>query len=226
MDTKLQAIAGRSARDPTAKFDALMHLFGVGDLERCFHGLDGKKAVGADGVRKEDYGRDLEANLNSLTERIRRMGYRPGPVRERLIPKEGKPGSFRPLGISDFEDKIIQKRMAEILEAIYEPLFLECSYGFRPGRGCHTAIQALYDVLFKEPVYTVVDIDLKSFFNTIDHEWLMKMLGHKIRDRTLLRYVKRMLKAGVLSEGELRVTDEGTPQGSIVTPQAILQKVR
>ena len=218
MDTKLQAIAGRSARDPAAKFDALMHLFGVDDLERCFHGLDGKKAVGADGVRKEDYGRDLEANLNSLTERIRRMGYRPGPVRERLIPKEGKPGSYRPLGISDFEDKIIQKRMAEILEAIYEPLFLGCSYGFRPGRDCHTAIKALDGVVFKEPVYTVVDIDLKSFFNTIDHEWLMKMLGHKIRDRTFLRYVKRMLKAGVLSEGELRVTDEGTPQGSIVSP--------
>jgi len=195
-----------------------MHLFDEESLRRCFHRLDGRKAVGADGIRKEDYAQKLDRNLKSLVGRMRRMAYRPGPVREVLIEKDGKPGQYRPLGISNLEDKIVQKRMAEILEALYEPVFLDCSYGFRPGRSCHDAVKALLKVLFRNPAVAVVDIDLKSYFDTISHQWLMRMLRHKIRDRRFMRYVARMLKAGVLCKGEFRKTDEGTPQGSIVSP--------
>lgn len=177
-----------------------------------------KKGGGADKTRKEDYGLELEANVRDLMSRLRSMRYRPAPVRQVLIPKDGQPGKYRPLGISNFEDKIVQMCMADILMAIYEPVFLDCSYGFRPGRSCHQAVYALHEIIHREPVTTVVDIDLKNYFGTIDHEWLMRMLSYKIRHRRFLRYVKPMLKAGVLTDGDLQVTDEGTPQGSIVSP--------
>jgi RNA-directed DNA polymerase len=219
MDTKLCLITQRSARDPDCKFDALLHhVYNEAALADSFHSLDGKKAVGVDGIRKEDYAKNLEGNIRVLASSLRSMGYRPRPVRERLIPKEGKPGATRPLGISCFEDKMIQKSFADILEAIYEPLFLDCSYGFRPGRSCHDAIKQLDHTLYHQPVSTIVDIDIKAYFDTIDHENLMGMLELKISDRRFLRYISRMLKAGVLSKGELRMTDEGTPQGSLVSP--------
>lgn len=219
MDTKLCLITQRSARDHTCKFDALLHhVYNVQSLVECFHDIDGRKAVGADGIRKEDYAENLEWNINALAESIVKMSYRPRPVKEKLIPKEGKSGATRPLGIGCFEDKIVQKRFAEILEAIYEPLFLDCSYGFRRGRSCHDALKQLHETLYKKQVSTIVDIDIKAYFDTIDHEKLMQMLELKISDRKFLRYIRRMLKAGVLSEGELRITDEGTPQGSLVSP--------
>lgn len=218
MDTKLCLITQRSARDPKCKFDALLHHINEGSLAECFHSLDGRKAVGVDGIRKEDYAKNLDENLKSLASRIGSMSYRPLPVREKLIPKEGKPGATRPLGIGCFEDKIVQKRCAQILEAIYEPLFLDCSYGFRPGRSCHNAVKQLHHTLFNCRVSTVVDIDIKSYFDTISHEGLMQMLECKIADRRFLRYIRRMLKAGVLREGEFSKNDEGTPQGSLVSP--------
>jgi len=146
------------------------------------------------------------------------MAYRPGPVREVLIPKEGKPGATRPLGISNLEDKIVQKMMHKVLESIYEPIFLEGSHGFRPERSCHTAIQALQDQLYKNNIQTVIDIDLKNFFGTIDHKILEEILREKITDPKLMRYIIRMFKAGVLTEGELKITEEGVPQGSACSP--------
>ena len=116
------------------------------------------------------------------------MAYRPGPVREVLIPKDGKPGAKRPLGISNLEDKIVQSMMQKVLESIYEPVFLECSHGFRPGKSCHTAIQALQKYLYENTVQTVIDIDLKNFFGSIDHEKLKDILRIKINDTKLLRY--------------------------------------
>jgi len=219
MDTKLCLITQRSARDPKCKFDALLHhVCNERSLAECFHSLDGRKAVGVDGIRKEDYAKNLEGNLQMLANRIKSMSYRPQPVREKLIPKEGKPGATRPLGIGCLEDKIVQKGFAQVLEAIYEPLFLDCSYGFRPGRNCHDAVKKLHHTLYSQPISTVVDIDIKAYFNTIDHKWLMQMLELKISDRKFLRYIGRMLKAGVLREGEFHITDEGTPQGSLVSP--------
>src|SRR5579872_4728767 len=146
-NTKLNRIAWLSKQDPKKEFGCLMHLYNRESLLQCFEELDKNKAVGIDGVTKMAYGVNLYSNIDELIAKMRKMAYRPGPVREVLIPKEGKPGATRPLGISNLEDKIVQKMTQKILESIYEPIFLECSYGFRPGRGCHTAIQALNDHL-------------------------------------------------------------------------------
>jgi len=195
-----------------------MHHFNEDNLSQCFSALDGKKAVGEDGVTKSEYGEQLPSNIQDLITRMKRMGYRPGPVRQVLIPKEGKPGATRPLGISNFEDKIFQKMMQKVLESIYEPRFLDCSYGFRRGRGCHDAIKALRKYLDRNEVETVIDVDLANFFGTIDHKLLEQILREKIADEKFIRYIIRMFKSGVLAEGELRVSDEGVTQGSVCSP--------
>ena len=207
-----------SRERPDGELRWLMPHFNVESLKTCFNELDGRKAVGADRVTKEDYGRSLAPNLEALVGRMKRTSYRPGPVREVLIPKDGKPGSFRPLGIANFEDKLVQKMTARVLESIYEPTFLECSYGFRPGRGCHDAIRALDAYLYRNPVETVIDVDLANFFGSIRHEVIEALLRERIGDERLIRYIKRMLKAGVLSAGELTTSDEGVPQGSPASP--------
>jgi RNA-directed DNA polymerase len=132
-----------------------------------------------------------------------------------LIPKEGRNGATRPLGIGNFEDKIVQKGVQKILEAIYEPLFWNSSYGFRPKLGCHDAIKALRGHLYSQSVRNVIDLDLSNYFGTIDHDLLMAQLSNKIQDKRFLRYIRRMFKAGVLSNGELTVSDEGVPQGGL-----------
>ena len=195
-----------------------MHHINETSLKECFYQLSGDRAVGADGITKADYATNLDENLKALIGRMKRMAYRPGPLRRVLIPKEGKPNATRPLGISNFEDKLVQKMMQRILESIYEPLFLDCSYGFRPGRGCHDAIRTLNQHLYRNEIQTVIDIDLAGYFDSIDHRHLIAFLRLKIRDQRFLRYVIRMLKAGVLTEGELSVSDEGVPQGSICSP--------
>ena len=162
-NTKLNRIAWLSKQDSGKKFECLMHLFNQESLTECFHELDKNKARGVDGVTKMDYGINLYGNIDQLVTRMKDMAYRPGPVREVLIPKEGKPGATRPLGISNLEDKIVQKMMQKVLESIYEPLFLECAHGFRPGKSCHTAIHALQNHLFDNEIQTVIDIDLKKF---------------------------------------------------------------
>lgn len=216
--TKLQRIAQLSKREPQRTFINLMCMFNEDFLMECFNMLDGKKATGVDGVTKEMYALNLDENLADLIFRMRRMSYRPGPVKQVLIPKEGKPGATRPLGISNLEDKIMQKMMQRVLESIYDPIFLDCSYGFRPGRGCHDAIKALRQHLYCNNVQTVIDIDLANFFGTIDHKLMEEILREKIHDKTLMRYIIRMFKAGVLSEGDLQMSDEGVPQGSICSP--------
>jgi len=216
--TKLKRIAWLSSKDPTKKFTALMHYFNEESLEACFHELRGGKAVGEDGIDKEMYGAELTENLKSLIERMKQMSYRPGPVREVLIPKEGKAGATRPLGISNFEDKLVQKMMQKVLESIYEPIFLDCSYGFRPGVGCHDAIRALSQHLFDNEVESVIDVDISNYFGTIDHLEMNKILREKIRDPILMRYINRMFKAGVLRANELTVDDEGVAQGSGCSP--------
>ena len=217
-DTALAEIAYLSSRNPAQVFHSLMHHINVGSLRRCFDKLDGKKAVGVDGVSKATYGENLQANLEDLLGRMKRMGYRPQAVRQVLIPKEGKPGATRPLGIGCLEDKLVQGRVHEILESIYEPLFLDWSYGFRPRRSCHDAIKDLLNHLYTEEVEVVIDVDLANFFGTIDHGILKELLQRKIKDTKFLRYVSRMLKAGILAEGELTVSDEGVPQGSLCSP--------
>ncbi|MCP4364965.1 MAG: group II intron reverse transcriptase/maturase [Planctomycetes bacterium] len=217
-ETKLKRIAWLSSRDERKVFSNLMHLFNKASLRNCFNALGGGKAVGMDGVNKAYYGSNLDESLGNLLDRMKRMAYRPGPVRQVLIPKEGKPGATRPLGIGNFEDKIVQKMMQKVLESIYEPLFHPCSYGFRPGRGCHDAIRALHHHLYRYEVQTVIDVDLANFFGTIDHKTLEIVLREKIQDERFIRYLVRMFKAGVLAEGELTVNEEGVPQGSPCSP--------
>ena len=180
--TKLERIAWLSGRDPVKKFECLMHHYNTDSLAACFQELDGKKALGSDRVSKDDYGQSLTKNLEDLVARMKQMAYRPGPVREVLIPKEGKPGSFRPLGIANFEDKMVQKMTAKILESIYEPMFMACSYGFRPGRGCHDAIADLHQHLYRHEVETVIDVDLANFFGTIHPQVVDEILRKRISD--------------------------------------------
>lgn len=178
----------------------------------------GKKAVGADGISKADYGQRLEDNLQALVARMKQMSYRPGSAREVLIPKPGKCNQMRPLNIANFEDKIVQKMTNKVLESIYEPHFLDCSYGFRPGRGCHDAIRAVHQHLNQKPVSVVLDIDLANFFGSIDHQQMLAILQKRICDKRFLRYIVRMLKAGVLCETGFRVSEEGVPQGNLASP--------
>ena len=217
-ETKLRRIACLSKREPERTFINLMCMFNKEALEGCFDELDRNKAIGIDGVTKSEYALNLDENLEELIARMKRMAYRPGPVKQVLIPKEGKPGATRPLGISNIEDKIVQKMMQKVLESIYEPSFLDCSYGFRPGRGCHDAIKDLQNHLYNNEVQVVLDIDLANFFGSIDHKLMEEILRRKIHDKTLMRYIIRMFKAGVLAEGDLQVSDEGVPQGSICSP--------
>ena len=217
-DTALAEIAWLSANNPHQVYHSLMHQINVDSLSRCFDRLDGRKAVGVDQVNKAMYGENLTVNLENLITRMKRMAYRPGPVREVRIPKEGKKGATRPLGISNFEDKLVQKRMQDILESIYEPLFFDFSYGFRPNKSCHDAVKDLMEHLFREEVEVVIDVDLANFFGKIDHDIVKDMLGMKIKDSKFIRYITRMFKSGVLADGELSMNEEGVVQGSCCSP--------
>lgn len=217
-NTKLKRIAWLSEQNPDMKFECLMHHINEASLAECFHKLDPKKAVGIDKITKDNYGSNLQRNLCSLVDRMKSMAYMPSPVREVQIPKDGTKGKVRPLGISNMEDKIVQTMFARILESIYEPLFLDCSFGFRPGLSCHDAIKKLHRFIYTNRCETVIDVDLENFFGSIDHKILEQMLRHKIKDDRFIRYIIRMFKSGVLSQGELRVSDEGVPQGSCCSP--------
>ncbi len=217
-ETKLKRIAWLSSQDKSKSFNNLMHLFNEDALVVCYHELDAKKAIGIDGVDKVRYGSRLTENIQELVGKLKSMAYIPGDIREVKIPKEGSPEKTRTLGISNFEDKICQKMVQKTLESIYDPIFLKCSYGFRSGIGCHDAIRGLMQHLYENEVESILDIDLANFFGTIDRRILTEMLQEKIKDKKLIRYIIRMFKAGVLSEGELTIQDEGVVQGSIASP--------
>ena len=195
-----------------------MHYFNEESLLECYHKLDKKKAVGVDKVTKDQYGKNLVENIKNLITRMKKMAYKPGNIREVMIEKEEKPGAYRPLGISNFEDKIVQMQTAKVLESIYDPIFKDCSFGFRPGRSCHDAIKALRNYLFNNEIQVVIDIDMANFFGTIDHKILEDLMRKKIKDPKFMRYIIRMFKAGILSDKVLRITEEGVPQGSVCSP--------
>ena len=217
-ETKLKRIAALSAANPDMVFTHMIHHINEESLRTCFHELDGKKAIGIDGVDKASYGEYLDENLRDLMDRMRRMAYIPGPVRQVLIPKEGKSGAARPLGISNLEDKIVQRMMHKVLESIYEPLFYENSYGFRPERSCHDAIKSLHAYLGTHQVETVIDVDLSNYFGSICQNSVISMIKEKISDPKILRYLIHMFKSGLLVNGELIVSDEGVVQGSACSP--------
>jgi RNA-directed DNA polymerase len=215
--TKLQRIAEKARRESSCRFTSLFHLMNVEMLRECFRELRKDAAVGIDKVTKEEYGLSLEKNLTALVEKLHRMSYTPLPVRRVYIPKPGS-SKERPLGIPALEDKLVQAGLARILSAIYEQDFIDDSYGFRPGRGCHDALRALSQEVEGGHIHYIVDADIKGFFDNVNHEWLMKFLGHRIADKRVLRYVKRFLVAGIMEDGAVIASDKGTPQGGIVSP--------
>ena len=215
-DTKLKRIAMLSGINPKMEFLGIMHHFNDASLKECFNLLKKNKAVGTDKVTKEDYSMNLDDNIQKLINQMKNMAYRPRSVKQIMIPKTG--GAMRPLGISNFEDKIVQKMTQRILESIYEPLFKDWSYGFRPNRSCHDAIKDLRDYLYKNEIKTVIDVDIKGFFDNIDHKFLEEFLREKIKDKCFMRYIIRMFKAGILTKNELKINMEGVPQGSICSP--------
>ena len=189
-ETKLKRIAALSAANPDMVFTHVIHHINEESLRTCFHELDGKKAIGIDGVDKANYGEKLDENLRELMSRMQRMAYIPGVVRQVLIPKDGKSGATRPLGISNLEDKLVQRMMHKVLESIYEPLFYENSYGFRPGRSCHDAIEALHAHVSTHEVETVIDVDLSNYFSSIPQETALTIATVPYSD-VLIRSVSR-----------------------------------
>ena len=174
------------------------------------------KAVGVDGVTKEEYGANLDENVKRLINRMKTFKYIPQAVRRTYIPKPN--GKMRPLGIPAYEDRLVQSVMAEILNDVYEPRFLECSYGFRPKRSAHDVVKYINQTIMTKKVNYILDADIKGFFDNLDQRWLMKFLEHDIADRNFLRYVSRFLKSGIMDEGNKLESDKGTPQGGQISP--------
>jgi len=214
---KLELIAERAKQDRQVKFTSLVHLINEESLAACYRELKRDKACGIDGVTVEAYGEHREEKLKVLVEEMKEKRYRPKPVRRVYIPKPGKHGK-RPLGIPSVEDKLVQLMVKKILEAIFEQDFLECSNGFRPGRGCHRAIDHLDKVVMTKPINYVVEVDIEKFFDTVRHYWLLRCIEERVTDPTFLWLIRKFLKAGIVEEGKWMISEKGTPQGAIISP--------
>ena len=214
--TKLGYIAERAKRDKTAVFGNLMHHVNEESLKASFQQLRKECAVGTDGISWEEYGKKLDENIKGLMGRIKKMSYRPQPVRRVYIPKDN--GEQRPIGIPAIEDKMVQKAMSWIMEAIYEQDFHEESYGFRTGRGCHQALKKINDLMKYKAINHVIEVDIKGFFNNMEHEKLIEWLKVRITDDYFLRYVVRFLKSGYTEAEAFKPTERGTPQGGNISP--------
>lgn len=216
METKLARISQLSSENPNMVFTSIGHLIDKEMLKDCHRKMDGDRAVGIDGVTKEEYGRNLEENLEKLVERLKKKSYKPQPARRVEIPKEK--GKTRPLSIYCYEDKLVQEALRRTLEAVFEPHFYDEMMGFRPKRGCHQAIRKLNVMLEMRPTNYVLDADIKSFFNHIDHEWAVRFIESRIKDPNITRLVRRMLKAGIIENYQYEETEEGSEQGSVCSP--------
>jgi RNA-directed DNA polymerase len=203
-------------QDRSARFISLLHHVDVDRLRVAYFALRPKAAPGVDGVTWQDYGQDREANLRDLHARVHRGSYRARPSRRAYIPKPD--GRLRPLGIAALEDKILQRAVVEVLNAVFEADFLGFSYGFRPGRRPHDALDALAVGIEKRKVNWILDADIRGFYDAIDHGWMRKFLEHRIADQRVLRLIRKWLKAGVIERGEWSETAEGTPQGASASP--------
>jgi len=216
VSTKLARIAEMARKAPGMALTTLAHHIDVEWLHEAYRRTRKDGAVGVDGQDADAYGRQLESNLRSLLERAKSGSYQAPPVRRVYIPKGD--GSQRPIGIPTFEDKVLQRAVAMVLEAVYEQDFLPCSFGFRPGRSALQALKSLRDAAMAMQGGWVVEVDIRKFFDTLDHRHLREILGHRIRDGTLLRLIGKWLHAGVQEEGAIRASDVGTPQGGVISP--------
>ena len=213
----LDRVRAVAKRDKAMRFTALWHhVYNVDRLRQAYLGLKRSAAAGVDDETWESYGELLEGNLQDLSERLQRGAYRARPVRRVYVPKAD--GRLRPIGVPTLEDKLVQRSTVEVLNAVYESDFLGFSYGFRPGRGPHHALDAIAVGIQARKVSWVLDADIRGFFDAIDHEWLMRFVEHRIADKRVLRHVRKWLNAGVLEQGEVKRAEVGTPQGGSVSP--------
>ena len=216
MQTKLERIAELAKERPEERFTSLVHLINEESLIKAHRMMKAKKAPGIDRVTKDSYQENLKENVIDLIARMKRNAYRPQPVLRKYIPKTGT--KTRPLGLLAYEDKLVQLVLKEILEAVYEQDFLNCSYGFRPDLGCHKALKVLNYIIENKKINYIVDVDIKGFFEHLDHKRLTEFLSIRIADPGVNRLVVKFLKAGVMEEGRFLPTSEGTPQGGIISP--------
>ncbi len=216
METKLDSLSQYAAKEPQRKFVNIMYHVNESSLKANFYLLGRKRAVGVDSVSWQEYEEGLEANIDNLLERMKRMGYRPQPVKRVYIPK-GK-DSKRPLGIPTVEDKVVQKTMSRIMEAIYEQDFHDFSYGFREGKNCHQALKRVGEIINFKPINHVIEADIKGLFDNIEHGKLLELIRKRITDKKFLRYIVRFLKAGYIESGLLKEAKQGTPQGGNLSP--------
>ncbi len=214
--SKLSLITEHARRDPEFQFTSLAHLLNKEFLRDCHNSLNRNKAVGVDEVGWEDYNANLDENLEDLVGRLKRKAFKPLPARRVYIPKSET--EQRPLGISAHENKVVERGITWILQSIYEVDFLDCSYGFRPKRSCHQALKTLSDTITRQPVNHVVEADIKGFFDNVSHEHLMDFLRIRIVDTSLLLLIEKFLKAGYIDDEQLVETEQGTPQGSVLSP--------
>jgi group II intron reverse transcriptase/maturase len=219
MAIELERIKHKASSESGLRFTSLYHHVTNPELlQFCFdYEIKPGSKPGIDGVTKKEYDESLEQNIQALSERLKRMGYRPQPVRRVYIPKAGTTKK-RPLGMPTVEDKIVQAALTKVLSQIYEADFLDCSYGYRPQRGCHEALGELGRTIQRQKVGWVVEADIRGFFDHVNHEWLMKFLELRIGDPRVLRLIARFLKGGVMEDGLVHASEEGTPQGAILSP--------
>ena len=212
----LDRIREAARRDKNLRFTNLMHHITVDLLREAYNALKRDAAPGIDGVTWQQYGNKLEENLSNLCQRVQSGRYRATPSKRVWLPKPD--GKQRPIGIAVVEDKIVQQAVVWVLNQIYEEDFVGFSYGFRPGRSQHNALDALWVGITQRKVSWILDADMRSFFDTVDHEWLMKFMEHRITDPRVLRLIRKWLRAGVSEEGQWSETKVGTPQGSVASP--------
>jgi group II intron reverse transcriptase/maturase len=217
VSTTQQRIAKVARERPEACFTALNHYLDMDWMKEAYHRLRRKSAPGVDGLDVDGYGKNLEGNLQDLIDRIKSGRYVAPPVRRVHIPKgDGK--ETRPIGMPTVEDKLVQRAVVMLLEPIYEQDFLDCSHGFRPHRSAHQALESLWKQSMDNRVEWVLDVDIKSFFDTLDHAKLREIIGHRVKDGVIRRLIGKWLKAGVMEHGQLHEVDEGTPQGGVISP--------
>src|SRR5881396_1781657 len=213
----LERVRQAARRDRKQRFTALLHHgYAIEQLRAAYFALKREAAAGIDGETWRHYGEKLDGNLQDLSVRLQRGAYRAKPVRRAYIPKAD--GRVRPLGVPVLEDKIVQRAVVEVLNAIYEVDFLGFSYGFRPGRSPHAALDALSVGLLTKRVNWVLDADIRGFFDTLDHGWLIRFIEHRVADRRVVRLIQKWLNAGVLEEGQRTVSEIGTVQGGSISP--------
>ncbi len=217
VSTQQRRLAELAARSPQLGFTSLNHYLDLPWLFQACNRTRGDGAPGVDGLTGADYGADLVGNLQSLLDRAKSGTYRAPPVRRVHIPK-GTGNETRPIGIPTFEDKVLQRAVVMALEPIYEQDFLDCSYGFRPGRSAHTALQSLWQQAMALGGCWVVEVDIRKFFDTLDHAHLRQLLRQRVRDGVLLRLIDKWLQAGVLEDGDISHPEAGTPQGGVISP--------